>query len=177
MRSIKSKNMEALTTKLKHLKLAVSRTESIIVQQNEVVIERHLSALEILSVEAENLKWAVEEHKLPAKEDLEEVNKWNDSVDTKILKDSIKEFRQPMQLKKQEKESRYFKWNPNEILFKILLTQTKSEAKFCCPWSKMPCEMFAQNFNDIGTISASKYRTILATFVEIRSYYFCTVLY
>ncbi|XP_015772608.1 PREDICTED: uncharacterized protein LOC107350882 [Acropora digitifera] len=36
-------------------------------------------------MEAENLKRAVEEQKLPAKEDLEEVNKWNDSVDTKIF--------------------------------------------------------------------------------------------
>ena len=69
-------------------------------------------------MEAENLKRAVEEQKLPAKEDLEEVNKWNDSVDTKIfaadenvkiLKDSIKEFCQTMQLKNQEKEFRHLK--------------------------------------------------------------------
>ena len=106
----------SLTTKLKHLKLAVSSTESKIAQQNEVVIERHLSTLKTLSMEAENLKQAVEEQKLPAKEDLEKVNKWNDSVDTKIfpadenvkiLKDSIKEFCQTMQLKKQEKEFRH----------------------------------------------------------------------
>lgn len=64
-------------------------------------------------MEADNLKRAVEEQKLTVKEDLEEVNKWNDGVDTKIcaadesvkiLKDSIEEFRQTMQLKKQEKE-------------------------------------------------------------------------
>lgn len=64
-------------------------------------------------MEADNLKRAVEEQKLAVKEDLEEVNKWNDGVDTKIcaadesvkiLKDSIEEFRQTMQLKKQEKE-------------------------------------------------------------------------
>lgn len=74
-RSIKSKNMEALTTKLEQLKLAVSRTESIIAQQNEVAIERHLSAIKTLSMEADNLKRAVEEQKLTAKEDVEEVNK------------------------------------------------------------------------------------------------------
>ena len=91
----------------------MSRTESIIAQQNEVAIERHLSAIKTLSMEADNLKRAVEEQKLAVKEDLEEINKWNDSVDTKIfaadesvkiLKDSIEEFRQTMQLKKQEKE-------------------------------------------------------------------------
>ena len=58
-----------------------------------------------LSMEADNLKRAVEEQKLAAKEDLEEVNKWNDSVDSKffaadesvkILKDSIEEFSQRM---------------------------------------------------------------------------------
>ena len=67
MRSIKSKNMEALTTKLEQLKLAVSRTESIIAQQKEEAIERHLSAMKTLSMEAENLKRAVEEQKLAAK--------------------------------------------------------------------------------------------------------------
>ena len=84
-RPIKSKNMEELTTKLEQLKLAVSRTESIIAQQNEVAIERHLSAIKTLSMEADNLKRAVKEQTLAAKEDLEEVNKWNDSVDSKIF--------------------------------------------------------------------------------------------
>ena len=62
--------MEALTTKLEQLKLAVSRTESIIVQQNEVAIERHLSTIKTLFMEADNLKRAVEEQKIAAKEDL-----------------------------------------------------------------------------------------------------------
>ena len=36
-------------------------------------------------MEADNLKRAVKELTLAAKEDLEEVNRWNDSVDTKIF--------------------------------------------------------------------------------------------
>ena len=137
--SIKSKNMEALTTKLEQLKLAVSRTESIIAQQNEVAIERHLSAIKTLSMEADNLKRAVEEKKLAAKEDLEEVNKWNDSVDTKIfaadesvkiLKVSIEEFRQRMQLEKQEKELDFEKkLFETKMKFQTELQQAKEKSE------------------------------------------------
>ena len=138
-RSIKSKNMEALTTKLEQLKLAVSRTESIIAQQNEVAIERHLSAVKTLSMEADNLKRAVEEQKLAEKEDLEEVNKWNDSVDTKIfaadksvkiLKDSIEKFRQRMQLEKQEQELDFEKkLFETKMKFQTELQQAKEKSE------------------------------------------------
>ena len=134
-RSIKSKNMEALTTKLEQLKLAVSRTESIIAQQNEVAIERHLSAIKTLSMEADNLKRAVE----GVKEDLEEVNKWNGSVDTKIFaadestkipKDSIEEFRQRMQLEKQERELDFEKkLFETKIKFQTELQQAKEKSE------------------------------------------------
>jgi len=59
------------------------------------------------------MKRAVEEQKLAAKMDLDEITQWNDSVDNKIfaadesvkiLKDCIEEFRQRMQMMKQEKE-------------------------------------------------------------------------
>ena len=77
--------LKSCKTKLEQLKLAVRRTESIIAQQNKVAIERHLSAIKTLSMKADNLKQAVKEQTLATKEDLEEANKWNDSMDTKIF--------------------------------------------------------------------------------------------
>lgn len=65
--------MEASNSKLEQLKLAVSSAESIIAQNNEVAIERHLSAIKALTIEADNLKRAVEEQQIGAKEDQEEV--------------------------------------------------------------------------------------------------------
>jgi len=131
--------MEALITKLEQLKLAVSRTESIIAQQNEVAIERHLSAIKTLSMEADNLKRAVEEQKLAAKVDLEEINKWNDSVGSKIfaadesvkiLKDSVKEFRQRMQIMKQEKELDFEKkLFETKMKFQTELQQAKEKSE------------------------------------------------
>ena len=89
-------------------------------------------------MEADNLKRAVEEQKLAAKEDLEEVNKWNDSVDTKIaadesmkiLKDSIEGFRQTMQLKKREKELDFEKklFEP-KMKFQTELKQAKEKSE------------------------------------------------
>ena len=130
--------MEALTTKLEQLKLAVSRTESIIAQQNEVAIERHLSAIKTLSMEADNLKRAVEEQKLAAKVDLEEINKWNDNVDSKIfaadesvkmLKERIEEFRQRTQMMKQEKELDFEKKLFETMKFQTELQQAKEKSE------------------------------------------------
>ena len=90
-------------------------------------------------MEADNLKRAVEEQKLAAKEDLEEVNKWNDSVDTKIfaadesvkiLKVSIEEFRQRMQLEKQEKELDFEKkLFETKMKFQTELQQAKEKSE------------------------------------------------
>ena len=105
--------MDALETKLEQLKLAVTRTDSIIALSNEVAIERHLNAIKALTTEADSLKRAVEEQKIAAKDDPEELNQWNSSVDTnifaadesgKILKHNLEEFRQRTELKKHEKE-------------------------------------------------------------------------
>ena len=77
--------MDALETKLEQLKLAVTRTDSIISLNNEVAMERHLNAIKALTMEADSLKRAVEEQKIAAKDDPEELNQWNSSVDTKIF--------------------------------------------------------------------------------------------
>ena len=58
--------MDALATKLEQLKLAVTRTDSIIALNNEVAMERHLNAIKALTMEADSLKRAVEEQKLAA---------------------------------------------------------------------------------------------------------------
>ena len=76
--------MDALDTKLKQLKLTVDRTESIVEQRNEEAIERHLSALTVLTAEADQCKRVVEESKIAAKNP-EELNKWVFQVDTKIF--------------------------------------------------------------------------------------------
>ena len=105
--------MDALETKLEQLKLAVTRTDSIIALNNEVAMERHLNAIKALTMEADSLKRAVEEQKIAAKDGPEELNQWNSSVDTKIfaadesvkiLKHNLEEFRQRTELKKHEKE-------------------------------------------------------------------------
>ena len=67
--------MDALDTMLKQLKLAVGRTDSIVVQRNEGAIERHLSALKVFTTEADQCKRVVEESKIADKEDPEELNK------------------------------------------------------------------------------------------------------
>ena len=104
--------MDALETKLEQLKLAVTRTDSIIALNNEVAMERHLNAIKALTMEADSIKRAVEEQKIAAKDDPEELNQWNSSVDTnifaadesgKILKHNLEEFRQRTELKKHEK--------------------------------------------------------------------------
>ena len=74
--------MDALETKLEQLKLAVMRTDSIIALNNEVVMERHLNAIKALTREDDSFKRAVEEQKFTAKDDPEELNQWNSSVDT-----------------------------------------------------------------------------------------------
>ena len=77
--------MDALDTKLKQLKLAVDRTESIVEQRNAGAIERHLSALKVLTSEADQCKRVVEESKIASEENPEELNKWVFQVDTKIF--------------------------------------------------------------------------------------------
>ena len=77
--------MDALETKLDQLKLAVTRTDSIIALNNEVAMERHLNAIKALTMEADSLKRAVKEQKIAAKDGPEELNQWNSSVDTKIF--------------------------------------------------------------------------------------------
>ena len=108
-----TETMDALDTKLKQLKLAVGRTESIVVQRNEGAIERHLTALKVLTTEADQCKRVVEESKISAEEDPEELNKWIFQVDTKIfeadervknLKAALEEFHQEAELRKQQKE-------------------------------------------------------------------------
>ena len=85
--------MDALNTKLQQLKLAVGRTESIIAQRYEGSIG-HLSALKILT-EADHCKRVVEEAKIEAKEDPEELNQWITEVDIKILEadESVKKLK------------------------------------------------------------------------------------
>ena len=108
-----TKTMDALDTKLKQLKLAVDRTESIVEQRNEGAIERHLSALRVLTAEADQCKRVVKESKIAAEENPEDLNKWVFQVDTKIfeadesvknLKTALEEFHQEAVLKKQQKE-------------------------------------------------------------------------
>ena len=72
--SNESKNMDALETKLEQLKLAVTRTDSIIALNNEVAMERHLNAIKALTMKADSLKRAVEEQKIAAKDGPEELN-------------------------------------------------------------------------------------------------------
>ena len=96
--------MDALDTKLKQLKLAVDRTESIVEQRNEGAIERHLSALRVLTAEADQCKRVVEESKIAAEENPEELNKWVIQIDTKIFEADESEFHQEAVLKKQQKE-------------------------------------------------------------------------
>ena len=55
--SNESKNMDALETKLEQLKLAVTRTDSIIALNNEVAMERHPNAIKALTMEADLAKW------------------------------------------------------------------------------------------------------------------------
>ena len=82
---------------------SLTRTDSIIALNNEVAMERHLNAIKALTMEADSLKRAVEEQKIAAKDDPEELNQWNSRVDTKIfaadesvkiLKHNLEEFRQ-----------------------------------------------------------------------------------
>ena len=87
--------MDALNTKVKQLKLAVGRTESFIAQRNEGAIEQHLSTLKFLTTEADHCKRVVEEAKIAAKEDAEELNQWIIQVDTKIFEadESVKKLK------------------------------------------------------------------------------------
>ena len=80
-----NETMDALETKLTQLKLAADRTESINALRNETAIERHLSALKALTVEADQCKRVVEETKIAAKESPEDLNQWITEVDGKIL--------------------------------------------------------------------------------------------
>ena len=105
--------MEALETKLTQLNLAADRTESINALRNETAIERHLTALKVLTAEADQCKRVVEETKIAAKESPEDLNLWITEVDGKILaadesvkslKETLEELRQEELLKKQEKE-------------------------------------------------------------------------
>ena len=84
--SNESKNMDALETKLEQLKLAVTRTDSIIALNNEVAIERHLNAIKALTMEVDSLKRAVEEQKIAAKDDPEDLNQWNSSASSQQMK-------------------------------------------------------------------------------------------
>ena len=61
-----NETMDALETKLTQLKLAADRTESIIALRNETAIERHLSALKALTVEADQRE-LLRRQKLPIK--------------------------------------------------------------------------------------------------------------
>ena len=70
-----TETVDTLDTKLKQLKLAMNRTESIVAQRNLGAVEQHLSALKVLTTEANQCKRVVEESKIAAKENPNELKK------------------------------------------------------------------------------------------------------
>ena len=75
---------DALQTKLTQLKITVQRTKSILESGKRESIKRQLEALKMTLHETDQCKRAVETKKITEKEDLSEINEWNDEVNTKM---------------------------------------------------------------------------------------------
>lgn len=108
-----TETVDTLDTKLKQLKLAMNRTESIVAQRNLGAVEQHLSALKVLTTEANQCKRVVKKIKHCCQRKPQRAKKRIFQVDTKIfeadesvknLKTAFEEFHQDAELKKQQKE-------------------------------------------------------------------------
>ena len=119
-----NETMDALETKLTQLKLAADRTESINALRNETAIERHLSALKALTVEADQCKRVVEETKIAAKESPEDLDQWITEVDGKILyaDESVKSLKETLE----------------ELRHEELLKESDPPSLHCAPHSVHP---------------------------------------
>ena len=105
---------KALQTKIAELQVAAGRTDSNLESgYDEEIVERYFSAIKALASEADQHKRALEEFKIEAKEDIEEIQQWNSEVDAKIikadrafkrLKSALKEYQEEKTRDKQEKQ-------------------------------------------------------------------------
>ncbi|CAB4040729.1 Hypothetical predicted protein, partial [Paramuricea clavata] len=96
-----------LKVKLTQLELSVKKTASILEKGKEEAIERHLSALKVITSEVDQCKQTVEELKLADKTDLEAIAEFEASVDERIeaADDEVTRIKQWLQGKEAERDA------------------------------------------------------------------------
>lgn len=95
-----------LDVKLRQLRIAMERTSSVLDSDRQENIERHRAALKTITDSVNEMRLAVEESKIEAKEDMTEITKWNDELDAKLIEadKDIERLRNWLEQRKQEQE-------------------------------------------------------------------------
>ena len=73
-----------LEVKLTQLRITIARTNSVLDSNRQENIERHRAALKSITDSVNELRLAVEESKIEAKEDMAEITKWNGELDARL---------------------------------------------------------------------------------------------
>jgi hypothetical protein len=114
----------ALDTKLTQLEITVQRTEFVLTSARPEQIKRHLEALKAISRETDECKRAVEVKKIENKEDLSEINKWNEEIDEKLNKADFEISRLEGWLNEKDKQEKFIA-QEEQLKFELKLHETK----------------------------------------------------
>ena len=95
-----------LEVKLTQLRITIQRTNSVLDSNRREIIERHSTALKSITDSVNELRLTVEESKIKAKENLDEIAKWNGQLDEKLTEadNEIQRLRQWLEQCKQQEE-------------------------------------------------------------------------
>ncbi len=95
-----------LEVKLTQLRISMQRTNSVLDSNRWEIIERHSTALKSITDIVNELRLTVEENKIEAEENLDEIAKWNGQLDEKLTEadNEIQRLRQWLEQRKQQEE-------------------------------------------------------------------------
>ena len=134
-----------LEVKLTQLRITMARTNSVLDTNRQENIERHRAAIKSITDSVNKLRLTVEESKIEAKEDMEEITKWNGELDAKLnaadkeserLRKWLEQRKQDQEKISREEQFTYeAKLHETRMKFQAELTELSS-AKNAKAWSK-----------------------------------------
>lgn len=97
-----------LETKLTLLQITITRTDATLKTGQPDAIERHQKALRAVVAEADQWRRSVEEQKVMAKQDLDEISAWNTEVQTKFFEadSEVKRLKEWLENRNRDHETR-----------------------------------------------------------------------